>query len=180
MRGPAPASGEFSRQPEMALFAFLETLGVPLQTFLHPPVATVAESREVKIGVEGAHTKNLFLKDGKGEMALVSASADSALPLNRLHRTIGTQRLSFTDAGLLWEVLGVTPGSVSGFALLNDAPPRVRFVLDKALLAFDTLNFHPLRNDMTTSLRRDDFLSFVMATGHDVLTVDFIKLAALE
>ena len=87
-------------------------------------------------------------------------------------------RLSFTNAPLLWDGLGVTPGSVTGFALLNDQAGRVKFVMDEALLAHETLNFHPLRNDMTTSISRDDFLGFATATGHTVTRIDFTKLGA--
>jgi Ala-tRNA(Pro) deacylase len=132
----------------------------------------------VKTEIAGAHTKNLFLKDKRGERVLVSAWAESDLPLNQLHRAIGVQRLSFTDAALLWQSLGVTPGSVSAFALVHDPALQVRFVLDRTLLASDVLNFHPLRNDMTTSIDREDFLRFVRATGHSAEIVDFSALGS--
>jgi len=118
------------------------------------------------------------MKDKNGQLVLISALGSSQLALNQVHRVLGTQRLSFTDAPLLWEALGVTPGSVTGFAVLNDQAKRVRFVLEEALLAHETLNFHPLRNDMTTAISREDFLSFATATGHTVTRVDFTKLGA--
>src|SRR5690606_28720326 len=99
------------------------------------------------------------------------------LALNQLHKALGCQRLSFADAALLWDALKVTPGSVTGFALMHDAAGRVRFVADEALLAFDTVNFHPLRNDMTTSISAKDFLAFAAATGHEATRIDFTKLA---
>jgi Ala-tRNA(Pro) deacylase len=171
-----PEPADFSREPERPLFALLDRLGISWRNTVHVPVFTVAESAQVKTAIPGGHTKNLFMRDKKGQLVLVSAWADSQLPLNQLHKILGTQRLSFTDAPLLWEALGVTPGSVTGLALMNDFPARVRFVADEALLAFDTLNFHPLRNDMTVSIGWADFLDFAAATGHTVERVDFTKL----
>jgi Ala-tRNA(Pro) deacylase len=181
-RGPMPAVDDFSRAPEKPLFALLDRLGLSYRTETHAPVMTVSASRDVKAVMPGGHTKNLFMKDKRGQLVLVSAWQDSVLPLNQLHREIGTQRLSFTDAPSLWEALGVTPGSVTGFSLMNDppgpvGPPRVKFIADAALLAFDTVNFHPLRNDMTTAIATPDFLAFIAATGHTVQRVDFTKLA---
>lgn len=172
-----PAPTDFSRAPEAPLFALLDRLGLSYRTATHAPVMTVAESEKVKPDLPGGHTKNLFMKDKKGQLVLVSAWAESQLPLNQLHRLIGTQRLSFTGADLLWDALAVTPGSVTGFALMNDPDGKVKFIADEALLAFDTVNFHPLRNDMTTSIATRDFLAFAAATGHDVGRIDFAALA---
>jgi Ala-tRNA(Pro) deacylase len=173
-----PAPDDFGREPEKPLFALLDSLGATWRNHTHIPVFTVAESAAVKTSIPGGHTKNLFMKDKKGQLVLVSAHAESQLPLNQLHKVLGTQRLSFTDASLLWDALGVTPGSVTGFALMNDQARQVRFVADAALLAFETVNFHPLRNDMTVSIGRADFLAFAEATGHTVDRIDFTKLAA--
>jgi Ala-tRNA(Pro) deacylase len=175
-RGAMPAPDDFSREPERPLFALLDRLGIAWRNATHIPVFTVAESAAVKTSIPGGHTKNLFMKDKRDQLVLVSAHTESQLPLNQLHKALGTQRLSFTDAPLLWEALGVTPGSVTGLALMNDRAGRVRFVADEALLAFDTLNFHPLRNDMTVSIGRADFLAFAKATGHTVERIDFTKL----
>ena len=177
-RGPMPDPRDFSRQPEKPLFALLESLSLPFRNTPHAPVFTVAESSLVKTDIPGGHTKNLFMKDKKDQLVLISAWAESQLPLNQAHRLLGTQRLSFTDAPLLWDALGVTPGSVTAFALMNDQAQRVRFVADEALLAYDTLNFHPLRNDMTVSIGRADFLAFVAATGHTLDRIDFARLGA--
>jgi Ala-tRNA(Pro) deacylase len=171
-----PAPDDFSREPEKPLFALLDRLGVRTTTASHPKVFTVADSARVKTDIPGAHTKNLFMKDKRGQLVLISAHAESQLPLNQLHKLIGTQRLSFADAPTLWDALGVTPGSVTAFALMNDTKGAVTFIADEALLAFETLNFHPLRNDMTTSISRADFLAFAEATGHIVTRVDFAKL----
>ena len=177
-RGPMPDPQDFSRAPERPLFALLDGLGLPWTTTTHVPVRTVEESRNVDKGIAGAHSKNLFLKDRKGALVLVSAGHDTQLPLNQLHKALGTQRLSFTDAQLLWDALGVTPGSVTGFALMHDPEARVRYVMDTSLWGHDIWNFHPLRNDMTVSIARADFLTFVRATGREPVRVDFGALAA--
>lgn len=176
LRGPMPASDDFSRAPDQPLFALLDRLGIRTTTVSHAKVFSVAESNLVKAHLPGGHTKNLFLKDKNGQLVLISALGTSQLALNQVHRVLGTQRLSFTDAPTLWEALGVTPGSVTGFSVMNDEAKRVRFVVEEALLAHETLNFHPLRNDMTTSISREDFLGFATATGHTVTRVDFTKL----
>ncbi|RYH08170.1 MAG: prolyl-tRNA synthetase associated domain-containing protein [Alphaproteobacteria bacterium] len=171
-----PAQDDFSREPEKPLFAYLDRLGIKTTTMTHPMVFSVAESSKVKADMPGGHTKNLFMKDKSGQLVLISALGTSQLALNQVHKLLGTQRLSFTDAPLLWDALGVTPGSVTGFSVLNDTAKRVHFVLEEALLAHETLNFHPLRNDMTTAISREDFLSFAEATGHTVTRIDFTKL----
>lgn len=172
-----PAPDDFSRAPEKPLFALLDRLGIETTTHTHPMVFTVAESEKVKVGMPGGHTKNLFMKDKPGQLVLVCALGSSVLSLNQLHRELGCQRLSFTDAPTLWDALRVTPGSVTGFAIMNDAALRVRLVLDEALLAHEILNFHPLRCDMTTAISRAGFLGFAAATGHTVTRIDFTKLA---
>jgi Ala-tRNA(Pro) deacylase len=174
-----PAPGDFSREPEKPLFALFDRLSIKTTTVTHDKVFTVADSALVKTNIPGGHTKNLFMKDKRGQLVLISAHAESQLPLNQVHKVLDTQRLSFTDAPLLWDALGVTPGSVTGLALMNDVAGAVKFVADEALLAFDTLNFHPLRNDMTTSISRADFLAFAEATGHTVTRVDFTKLGGI-
>jgi Ala-tRNA(Pro) deacylase len=174
-----PAPDDFSREPEKPLFALFDRLGVKTTTVTHDKVFTVADSALVKTKIPGGHTKNLFMKDKRGQLVLISAHAESQLPLNQVHKVLDTQRLSFTDAPLLWEALGVTPGSVTGLALMNNVAGAVKFVADEGLLAFDTLNFHPLRNDMTTSISRADFLAFAEATGHTVTRVDFTKLGGI-
>ncbi|RIA55560.1 prolyl-tRNA synthetase associated domain-containing protein [Dichotomicrobium thermohalophilum] len=151
------------------LFAKLAELGIETKTHQHPPLHTVEESRALRGEIPGAHTKNLFLKDKKGVLWLITALEDTPIDLKTLHRQLGSGRLSFGKPDLMREILGVEPGSVTPFTLINDSARVVNFVLDEALLAHETLNFHPLVNTATTSIARDDFLKFVTACGHEPL-----------
>ena len=158
------------------LFAYLDSLGIAHTTQWHEAVFTVDQSTQVKAALPGGHTKNLFLRDKDGTLILIAAESHSQLKLNQLHRLIGTKRLSFGPPELMEEVLGVTPGSVTAFALMNDTAGRVRFLVDAALMEHDPVNFHPLINTGTTTVSREDFEAFVRATGHGFEVIDFTQL----
>ncbi|WP_445501202.1 prolyl-tRNA synthetase associated domain-containing protein [Microvirga sp. G4-2] len=146
----------------------LDALGIPSETVEHEPVFTVAESKSVKEQVPGAHSKNLFVKDKKGRFFLISAKHDTAIDLKRTHEAIGASgRLSFGSAEQLRAMLGVEPGSVTAFAVVNDTEGKVTMVLDANLMEHERVNFHPLVNSMTTGVSRDDLVKFLRATGHD-------------
>jgi Ala-tRNA(Pro) deacylase len=149
------------------LFAYLDRLGVAHRTVTHAPVFTVEEARALRGEVPGAHTKNLFLKDKKDALYLVVALEEADIELRSLHRRLGASgRFSFGSAELLRAALGVEPGSVTPFAAINDTGRRVKVALDAAMMRRELLNYHPLRNDMTTSIARDDLVRFLTATGH--------------
>ena len=149
------------------LFAFLDSLGIVHKTVKHPPVFTVDEARALRGQLPGGHTKNLFLRDKKHALFLVVVGEDALIDLKGLHRLLGASgRFSFGSADLLGEVLGVTPGSVTPFAAINDTDGRVTVVLDAAMMEHETLNYHPLINTMTTSIARQDLVKFLAATGH--------------
>jgi Ala-tRNA(Pro) deacylase len=150
------------------LFATLDALGIAYQTVEHPPLFTVEQSRQLRGQIPGGHTKNLFLRDKKGSIFLVVALEDASIDLKGLHRKLGASgRFSFGSAELLREVLGVEPGSVSPFGVINDEAGRVTVVLDEAMMQHEVLNYHPLQNTMTTAIGRDDLLRFLRATGHE-------------
>lgn len=158
------------------LFDFLDAHGIAHNTVEHDATFTVEEGRHLKASMPGGHSKNLFMKDKDGSLVLISAWADSQLPLNQLHKLIGTRRLSFGSPELMLECLGVVPGSVTVFGLINDTEQRVRFIADAALMRFDRVNFHPLVNTATTSIRQVDLRRFVEATGHALTEVNFSTL----
>jgi Ala-tRNA(Pro) deacylase len=149
------------------LFAMLDRLGIVHRTVAHPPLFTVEESRALRGTIPGGHTKNLFLRDKKGALYLVSAAEDAVISLKSLHRTLGASgRFSFGSAELMRETLGIEPGAVTPFAAMNDTERRVTVVLDAALMQEPLLNFHPLTNTMTTSIGRENLVRFLTETGH--------------
>lgn len=150
------------------LLAYLEKLGIAVQTVEHPPLFTVEDSKALRGRIEGGHTKNLFLKDRKGNLFLIVAEEDTTIDLKKIHEIIGAQgKVSFGSADLLTEVWGVLPGAVTPFGAINDSEQRVSVVIDAALMDYEVLNHHPLVNTMTTSIRREDLVNFLKATGHE-------------
>jgi Ala-tRNA(Pro) deacylase len=157
------------------LFAFFDAHGIEHATLDHPAVFRVGEGGEVKATLTGAHTKNLFLKDSRGQLWLISAEQDTRIDLKRLPAVIGSGKLSFGSAALLEQALGVTPGSVTAFALANDKARAVRFVLDAKLEETDQVNFHPLVNTATTTVSREGLRAFLHALGVVPIIVDFTR-----
>ena len=155
------------------LFRHLDSLGIAYNTVWHEPVFTVAESRALRGTLPGGHSKNLFLKNKKGRLWLVTAAEDAAVDLKELTKTLDAGRLSFGKPDLLMEVLGVEPGSVTPFALINDPTHQVTFVWDGRLAAMAPLHFHPLTNRATTAISPEDFSKFLAASGHLKVPVDF-------
>ena len=160
------------------LFALFDRLGIEHSTVEHDAVFRVGEGDEIKAAIPGAHTKNLFLKDAKGSLWLVSAADRTQIDLKKLPARIGSARLSFGSPDLLLACLGVTPGSVTAFALINDIEKRVSFVLDSELAAADFINFHPLTNTATTTIDKHGLERFLEALGVSPVVVDFAQLRA--
>ena len=134
------------------LFARLAELGIAQRTVEHPAVFTVEEAKAQRGELPGHHIKNLFLRNKKEEMWLVVALEDRAIDLKRLGEILGAGRLSFGSAERLKRHLGVEPGSVTPFALINDKARKVRLVLDRGLEDGGPVNVHPLVNTMTTAM----------------------------
>lgn len=155
------------------LFAKLTTLGIAHRTVEHPPVFTVEEAKALRGDLPGHHIKNLFLRNKKEEMWLVVALEDRAIDLKRLGEALGAGRLSFGSPERLRRVLGVEPGSVTPFALVNDETHLVRLVLDRGLAEDGPVNAHPLVNTMTTAIAMADLLRLFEATGHAPRWLDF-------
>ena len=162
------------------LLSFLDSLGVEHVTHDHPAVFTVGEGEAIRAQIPGAHTKNLFLKDAKGQLWLISAEDHASIDLKRLHPVIGSGRLSFGSAALMEATLGVTPGSVTAFGLINDTDHRVRFILDRTLAEAAHVNFHPLTNTATTTLSAEGFRKFLAALDIRPLVVDFSAMVTVD
>ena len=162
------------------LLAFLADHDVAQSTLQHPAVFRVGECEEIKRALPGQHTKNLFLKDAKGQLWLISAADRTVIDLKRLPAVIGSGRLSFGSAELLEATLGVTPGSVTAFALVNDKARKVRFVLDRVLAEAEQVNFHPLVNTATTTVDQAGLRRFLAALGVWPLVVDFQAMAVVD
>ncbi len=153
------------------LLDLLAELGIEATTHRHEPVFTVEEAQAAKGNLPGAHTKNLFVRDKKGRMWIVVALHDRDLDLLALSNTLrerglATGRLSFGSRERLMRFLGLTPGAVSPFALVNDHGGKVRIALDEGLRNQEVWNAHPLTNEMTTALRTEDMLRFLEAVDH--------------
>ena len=150
------------------LLGYLAELGIETQTVEHRPVFTVSEGADIKARIPGAHSKNLFVKDKKGRLFLITAKDHTPIDLKRAHETIGASgRLSFCSAEQLMRYLGVEPGSVTPFGIANDRERVVKMILDANLMEHERVNFHPLVNSMTTTISRDDLVRFLRATGHE-------------
>ena len=150
------------------LFAFLRGLAIEVTTVSHPPLFTVADSQALRGAIPGGHTKNLFLKDKKDNFFLLTVEEDAVVDLKSIHNAIGAAgRVSFGKPEALFELLGVTPGAVTLFGLINDKASKVKFFVEDRLLEHEMVNAHPLTNEATTSIRSQDVLRFVEATGHE-------------
>ncbi|WP_027487058.1 prolyl-tRNA synthetase associated domain-containing protein [Allorhizobium undicola] len=166
----APASAAPKTRQE--LLAYLDGLGISHTTKDHAPVFTVAESVSLRDEIPGGHTKNLFVKDKKDQFFLLTVEENASVDLKTVHTIIGAaSKVSFGKPEKLMEYLGVIPGSVTAFGAINDVHNNVTFVLDEDLMKEEVINCHPLSNDATTSIGREDLIRFLEATGHTPLVL---------
>jgi Ala-tRNA(Pro) deacylase len=159
------------------LFALFDRLGIEHSTIEHPAFFTVEEARPWHDRIPGLHCKNLFIKDRKGGIWLVVLPADKRADMGRLEKALGAPRFSFARAEVLWEVLALPPGSVTPFGLINDTQRRATVVLDQDMLDSEWVNFHPLHNAASTTLRSADVLRFVRALGYDPIVTRVPEVA---
>ncbi len=158
------------------LLARLGDLGIATETFDHAPVFTVEEARIHCGHLPGGHCKNLFLKDKKGQLWLIVTLDSQPIDLKSLSKALGAARFSFGKPDLLHETLGVTPGSVTPFALINDVDLRVSVVLDSVMMAMDRLNYHPLTNDATTAITPQGLHDLIISCGHRPRIFNFASI----
>jgi len=155
-----------------SLMAKLDDLGINYELHHHEAVYTVEESNKVDANISGTHCRNLFLRDKKKKNFLVVLQNATDVDMKKLPAVIGSDRLSFGSADRLWEFLGVRPGSVCPFAIMNDKDHKVKILLDKSMMETEIVNYHPLLNTMTVSLKPADLLKFIETTGHEAHIVD--------
>ena len=149
------------------LLAYLDELGIEVTTVTHPPLMTVADSQHLRGEIPGGHTKNLFLKDKKDSYFLLTVDEEAVVDLKTVHKVVGAaSRLSFGRPEALMELLGVKPGAVTVFGAINDTQHKVQIILDAGLMENAIVNGHPLTNEATTSIAREDLVRFLEATGH--------------
>ncbi len=163
--GSAPATPD-------DLFARLESLGIEARTMEHAPVFTVEEAKARRGELPGAHIKNLFLCNKKRAMWLVVCLEDRQVDLKVLAGALEAGRFSFGSADRLMKYLGIEPGAVTPFAVINDRQRAVQVVLDKAMLDHNPINGHPLVNHMTTAVAPEDLVGFLEAEGHPPQMLD--------
>jgi len=177
---PAPLEAPVSKE---GLLALLNDLGITATTIDHPPLHAVDDAQAWRAANMSAQTggfcKNLFLKDKKGALWLVVTLEERNIRLNSLPKSLGSARLSFAKPELLWETLGVRPGSVTPFALVNDVDRQVRLILDAPMMDHAWLNYHPLTNEATTTISKADFLKFIRHCGHEPTIIDLEAAAGL-
>lgn len=149
-----------------SLMARLNELEISTNTVEHPPLRTVDDAQRLRGDLPGGHAKNLFLKDKKKNYWLLVAPEDAAIDLKAAATVLEAQKFSFANAEELERMLGIVPGAVSPFAVINDQEQQVSLVVDERLIECSQLNFHPLRNDRTTAIATSDFLKFLEATKH--------------
>jgi Ala-tRNA(Pro) deacylase len=152
---------------ESDLFRRLGELAIETHTVRHPPVFTIEEARAHRGAIPGGHCKSLFLKDKAGALWLIVMLEDGRLDMRTAGKTLGAPRFSFASPDLMRAVLGVEPGSVTPFSLVNETAKEVRLVLQEAMLAHERLNYHPLTNTATTTITTADLMKFVRAQGHE-------------
>ncbi len=149
------------------LFALFDKLQIKTSTVEHVPVFTVDEAKKVHDRIPGGHCKNLFCKDEKAALWLIVALEDARIDLKAAKDRIGSKRLTFSKPELLMEILGIEPGYVTPFGLINDTQVKTNVILDETMMKLDQLNFHPLKNDATTTISSQDLITFIRATGHN-------------
>ena len=143
------------------LLTTLSKNNIQYDVYEHPSLYTVEESKKLRGKIEGIHTKNLFLKNKKNNFFLFSCQESTIVDLKQLKKALNLGNISFARDLYLKNILGVKPGSVTPFGLINDQNNEIKFFLDKKILYHKKVNFHPLVNTSTVSLDIKDFLLFM-------------------
>ena len=148
-------------QTQEELLNVLTQIGIEYKNHEHPAVYTVEEADLHHEGIEGAHSKNLFFKDKKKNLFLVVTLSDKPIRIKEVAQKIGAKNMSFAKPELLAEVLGIIPGAVTPFAVINDQNHGVKVILDEEMMESELLNFHPLVNTATTTISSKELIKFI-------------------
>lgn len=160
-------------QNQEELLSVLDKNGIQYINHEHPAVYTVEQAALHHEGIDGAHSKNLFFKDKKKNFFLVVTLADKPIVIKEVAKKIGAKSLSFGKPDLLAEVLGVIPGAVTPFAVINAGKHPLKVVLDEEMMENELLNFHPLVNTATTTIASKDLIRFI---EHCCIDFEIIRL----
>tara|TARA_B100000674_G_scaffold71034_1_gene49066 strand:+ start:137 stop:649 length:513 start_codon:yes stop_codon:yes gene_type:complete len=150
------------------LYELLSVKNVDFQIHEHDPLFTVEDSERLRGEIKGAHTKNLFLKNKKNNFFLISCDENAKVNLKQFSKSIDAKNLSFANARYLEQFLGILPGSVSPFALLNDKNNVVEFYFDEKLYNSEIINFHPLINTTTINIKTSEFIDFLLENNKKI------------
>ncbi len=152
-------------QPE--LYQLLDLLKIPYDYIEHPPVPTVEEAKKYWSDIDSGHCKNIFFRNHKGNRHyLVILYYDSKLNIKELEQKLGQGKLTFASDRRLMQYLGLTPGSVSPFGLINDHTRHVHLFIDKKLMNYERLSFHPNTNTASLIIPREGLFRFLEHTGN--------------
>ena len=162
---------------KLDLLTMLSKRGIKYDVYEHPSLHTVEESKKLRGKIEGIHTKNLFLKNKKNNFFLLSCQVSAIIDLKQLKKVLNLGNISFARNLYLKKILGVKPGSVTPFGLINDQNNEIKFFLDKKILYHKKVNFHPLVNTSTVSLDTKDFLLFMKKNNKLVNIFNFDNYA---
>lgn len=154
------------------LFALFSALNIAHTNHFHEPAFTVADSMHLHEDIPGGHGKSLFLKNKKNEYFLIVMYYDYKVNMKGLSQLLGKGALSFASPERLKVILDLEPGHVTPFAVFQDTQQQVGVYLDKKLLDYEVVNFHPLRNDITTTIKTDDLLRFLKHVHHEAQIIE--------
>ena len=151
----------------------LKYLKINGKIYNHDPIFTVEEGVHLKAEIPGMHCRNLFLKDKKGKMFLITAANETQIDLKALQQKLDCGRLSFGKKEILYQYLGIYPGAVNPFCAINDKDNAVQILLDQKMMNADSICVHPMDNAMTIAIKPSDLLDFFVYTGHKAEILEF-------
>ncbi|MCF8367480.1 MAG: prolyl-tRNA synthetase associated domain-containing protein [Bacteroidales bacterium] len=147
-------------QPE--LYKILKELNIPYKYNEHPPAPTIEEAKKYWKDLKATHCKNIFFRNHKGNRHyLVILEHTQDLRIHDLEKRLKQGKLTFASPKRMMKYLGITPGSVSPLALINDKENHVHVFLDENLKKSEKISFHPCINTASLVIDFKDFEKFL-------------------